>query len=123
MPVDTKELLVQIDASVKALADLIEETRRRSDAARDADDPDAGRALDALGARYAQQRSDLIEQKIAEIDNSAEMQDLIKDFSDINQKIEDQLKIIADVKKFINIAAKVADGFDKVIGLALKGLP
>jgi hypothetical protein len=123
MPIDTKAqglLSVQIDACADALPDLIRTTRVRSNAAIVAGDLDSAMALDTLSLRYSQQFSTVLQHQLAEIDDSAQMKDLIKQFADVNRTINNELQSIADIARFIEVATGVANALDKAIGFALK---
>ena len=76
---------------------------------------DEARRLGIISSTLRDQLIDLIHGDIKAIDDSSEMTDAIKGFTDINKDIEDAIKHIKQLTDFVNAITAIAGLMDKLI--------
>lgn len=113
-------LKTEVDGTGAELARLIAETRQgRIQALQEGDDTNADRLL-ALSMDYSDQLIQLGKRQLREFDSSEAVINLITQFQEVNATIDQTIKQVEKIKKFIDRATTVAQVLDKLIQAAMK---
>jgi hypothetical protein len=116
---DQGQLSIQIDVCADRIAELIGETRARTNDAIVAGDLDTADKLADQSLRQTVQYAILIRHELKKIDDSQLMRETIKGFSNVNAYIEKSIRELKELKKFLSAVTSIAGTLDKLIGMVL----